>query len=71
MVPNLTSPFFAKLADCIHKSLARRGYRMLLCATEYDPEQEQSYVIMAEQQKVDGIICLSYNPNLQVSPGCP
>lgn len=69
MVPNLISPFFSKLAGCINKSLAQRGYRMMLCATDYDPEQEQSYVIMAEQQKVDGIICLSYNPNLQVSEG--
>ena len=71
MVPNLISPFFSKLVNCINKSLAQRGFRMLLCATDYDPEQEQSYVIMAEQQKVDGIICLSYNPNLQVSKDVP
>lgn len=71
MVPNLISPFFSKLVNCINKSLAQRGYRMLLCATDYDPEQEQSYVIMAEQQKVDGIICLSYNPRLQVSEDVP
>lgn len=71
MVPNLISPFFAKLVNCLNKSLAQQGYRMMLCATDYDPEQEQSYVFMAEQQKVDGIICLSYNPNLQVSEGVP
>jgi len=71
MVPNLVSPFFARLTNCLNKSLAQRGYRMMLCATDYDPEQEQSYVFMAEQQKVDGIICLSYNPNLQVSEGLP
>ena len=71
MVPNMISPFFSKLVNCLNKALARRGYRMLLCATDYDPEQEQAYVIMAEQQKVDGIICLSYNPNLQVSEDVP
>jgi len=71
MVPNLISPFFAKLVNCLNKSLAQRGYRMMLCATDYDPEQEQSYVFMAEQQKVDGIICLSYNPQLQVPEGVP
>ena len=71
MVPNLVSPFFARLVNAINKSLAQRGYRMLLCATDYDPQQEQNYVIMAEQQKVDGIICLSYNPNLQVSESLP
>lgn len=71
MVPNLVSPFFSKLVNCLNQSLSQRGYRMLLCATEYDPEQEQAYVIMAEQQKVDGIICLSYNPHLQVSEDVP
>jgi LacI family transcriptional regulator len=72
MVPNLISPFFAKLVNCLNKSLAQRSYRMLLLATDYDPEQEQSYVFMAaEQQKVDGIICLSYNPKLQVPEDVP
>ena len=71
MVPNLVSPFFAKLVNCLNRSLAQRGYRMLLCATDYDPEQEQSYVYIAEQQKVDGIICLSYNAQLQVPEGVP
>ena len=71
LIPNLISPFFAKLVNCINKSLAQRGYRMMLLATDYDPEQEQSYVYMAEQQKVDGIICLSYNPHLQVSENVP
>ena len=71
MVPNLVSPFFSKLVNAINKALAQRGYRMLLLATDYDPEQEQNYVIMAEQQKVDGIIYLSYNPNLKVSENVP
>ena len=71
MVPNTISPFFSKLVNAINRALAQRGYRMLLCATEYDPEQEQSYVIMAEQQKVDGIICLSYNPNLKIPENVP
>lgn len=67
MVPNLISPFFARLVNCINKSLAQRKYRMILYATDYDPQQEQEYVILAEQQQVDGIICLSYNPDLKVS----
>ncbi len=71
MVPNLISPFFAKLVNCINRSLAARKYRMLLFATDYDNEQEQEYVYLAEQQKVDGIICLSYNPNLIIPAGVP
>ena len=71
MVPNLVSPFFAKLVNCLNRSLTRRKHRMLLFATDYDPAQEQEYVILAEQQKVDGIICLSYNPELKVSESVP
>lgn len=71
MVPNLISPFFAKLVNCINQELTARKYRMLFYATDYDPAQEQELVHLAEQQKVDGIICLSYNPNLQVSPDVP
>ena len=71
MVPNLISPFFAKLVNCINRELSARKYRMLFYATDYDPEQEQELVYLAEQQKVDGIICLSYNPKLQVSENVP
>lgn len=71
MVPNLVSPFFCRLVSCIQKELALREHKMLLCCTDYDPDLEQACVFKAEQQKVDGIICLSYNPKLQVSEGVP
>ena len=71
MVPNLSNPFFAMLVNCINRELVQRDYKMLLCCTDYDPEQEQAYVIMGEQQNVDGIICLSYNPKLQVPDNVP
>ena len=71
MVPNLVNPFFAKLVNCINQVLSAQKYRMLFYATDYDPQQEQEYVLLAEQQKVDGIICLSYNPHLQVSENVP
>ena len=71
MVPNLVSPFFAGLVNSVNRALAARKHHMLLFATDYDPLQEQEYVMLAEQQKVDGIICLSYNPELQVPENVP
>lgn len=71
MVPNLINPFFAGLANSINRALAVRKHHMLLFATDYDPQQEQEYVLLAEQQKVDGIICLSYNPALRVPENIP
>lgn len=71
MLPNLVSPYFSKLADCINSQLSARQYHMQFFATDYDPALEQEMVYLAEQQKVDGIICLSYNPELQIPSGIP
>ena len=71
IMPNLVNPFFSSLVNSISQALARRKYRMLYYSSDHDPSQEQKYVWLAEQQKVDGIICLSYNPNLQVSENVP
>lgn len=71
IVPNLVNPFFATLVHYIYRDLARRGYKMLLGETDSDPEMEQESVFLAEQQKVDGIICLSYNPKLQAPEKVP
>ena len=69
LVPNLLDPFFGKLAYYLNISLAACGYQMIIYSTDFDPEIEQKYIILAEQKKVDGIICLSYNPELKISDG--
>ena len=68
ILPNLRNPFFSMVAHHINRSLVKRGYRMLLCDTDYDYTKEQEMVQMAEQNKVDGIIALTYNPDLKISP---
>ena len=71
IMPNLVSPYFSLLVNWINKALSTRKYRMVYFSSDYNPEQEQEYVNLAEQQKVDGIICLSYNPKLHVSEKVP
>lgn len=71
LIPNTLDPFFAALAHHINIALLRRKYRMLLCCTEYDQTSEQEYVTMVQQNKVDGIIGLTYNPNLIVEENTP
>lgn len=71
ILPNIVTPFFAALAQHICHALTKRGYRMLLSVTDFDPEAEQQYIRMAQQNKVDGIIGLTYNPALQVDSGIP
>ena len=66
LIPNTNNPFFASLAYHINLALLKRNYRMLLCCTDSDSNQEQEYVHMAQQNKVDGIIGLTYNPDLAI-----
>ena len=69
--PNITDPFFALLAEHTSLCLAKRGYRSLLSLTGSDPEAEQACIRMVEQNKVDGIISLTYNPDLEVNGQIP
>lgn len=71
LIPNTEEPFFASLAYHINLALLKRRYRMLLCCTDFSSDQEQEYVTMAQQNKVDGIIGLTYNPNLQIEENTP
>lgn len=71
LIPNTVEPFFAALAHHINIALLKRKYRMLLCCTDFDLTQEQEYVKMAQQNKVDGIIGLTYNPNLVIEENTP
>ncbi|MBP3914251.1 MAG: LacI family DNA-binding transcriptional regulator [Lachnospiraceae bacterium] len=71
ILPNTYTPFYGNLAFYLNKSLYSHGYRMLLCCSEFDSGREQQYVEMAVQNKVDGIIGLTYNPDLQIPPEVP
>jgi LacI family transcriptional regulator len=71
LVPNTNNPFFASLVYHINMELSKRNYRMLLCCTDNNPNSEQEYVRMAQQNQVDGIIGLTYNPNLSVESNTP
>lgn len=71
LIPNTFDPYFASLTHHINLALLKRGYRMLLYSTDYSSEQEQEYITMAQRNQVDGIIGLTYNPNLTVEENTP
>jgi len=71
LIPNTLDPFYAALTYHINIALMKRKYRMLLCTTDFDPQLEQEYIMMAQNNKVDGIIGLTYNPNLVVEETIP
>lgn len=71
IIPNTHTPFFGSLTNAIHMVAASRGYRLVLCLSDYDASREQLFVEMAQQNRVDGIIGLTYNPNLIIPDGLP
>lgn len=71
LIPNTKEPYYASLTYHINLALLKRNYRMLLCSTDYDSKTEQEYIFMAQQNKVDGIIGLTYNPNLIIKENIP
>ncbi|HJF18879.1 MAG TPA: LacI family transcriptional regulator [Enterococcus columbae] len=61
IVPTIWHPFFSEFAQHIGQLLASRGYKTLLCNIgQYNSEVE--IIQMLEQNKVDGIIAITYSP---------
>lgn len=71
VMPSLKHPFFAHLTDELTKSLMNKGYRAVLMITNYDPEAEQKSFMMVRSNKMDGVIALTYSPDLVVGDSIP
>lgn len=71
LFPTLRHPFFSALADEIIAVLTKRGQHAILMITGYDAEAEQKSLTMVRQNKVDGIIGLTYHPNLVIDDDMP
>jgi LacI family transcriptional regulator len=71
IIPNIYNTFFSELAHHVNRALSERGYHMLLCTTDDSRDQEQSLIDMMRQNKVDGIIVLSYSTSLSFSSEIP
>lgn len=71
IIPNTINPYFALLVHHINIELEKRNYRMLLCFTEYDRDRETEFIQMVRQNRADGIIALTYNPNLTIPDDIP
>lgn len=71
IIPNTINPYFALLVHHINVALEKRNYKMMLCFTGYDQNREIEFIQMAQQNRVDGIIALTYNPKLSIPEDLP
>ena len=71
IIPSVRHPFFGILTDNICQVLMKRGFRTLLATTESDMEMENQCIRLARQHKVEGIIALTYNQDIEVDENIP
>lgn len=61
ILPSTEHPYFAALAQQLNIALTRRNYQMMLFLTDSYHEREDECIRMVRQNKVDGIIGLTYS----------
>jgi LacI family transcriptional regulator len=61
MLPSIWHPFFSELAFYIEDELDREGFKLMLCNSGGKPEKELYYLDMLNQNKVAGILGITYN----------
>ena len=61
LLPSIWHPFFSELAYYIEDELDREGYKLMLCNSGGRPEKELYYFDMLNQNKVAGIMGITYN----------
>lgn len=61
IVPDLINPFFALLVNYVEQVLTAMGYRLLVCNSHCNVDRELAYINMTRQNKVDGLIFITYS----------
>ncbi len=61
IVPTVADPFFGELVAAIENALAERGYKVLLCDCQENPEREAEYLDLLQANRVDGVITSTHN----------
>ncbi|MFE0442356.1 LacI family DNA-binding transcriptional regulator [Aerococcus sp. NPDC058936] len=61
LIPTIWNPFFSELAFYIETELRYYQTKLVLCNTINNYENEVAYITMARQNKIDGLITLSYS----------
>lgn len=56
VVPDITNPFFADIAQGVGEVAHARGYGVVLCSTEGNPDLERSQLQLLRRKRVDGLL---------------
>jgi len=61
LLPDIAHPFFSELTNYIEDELDAQNYKMILCNSKGKPQKEQYYYDILSQNKVAGIIVITFN----------
>ncbi|MCQ5386283.1 LacI family DNA-binding transcriptional regulator [Hungatella hathewayi] len=64
IIPTTANPFFGELTFYIEKQLSKEGYKLFICNSINENENEKEYLRMLQENRVDGIIVGSHNLNI-------
>jgi LacI family transcriptional regulator len=66
ILPDSANPFFAEIGHAIESAAFERGYNVILCNTENDPQKERLYTEVLGNKQVDGLIFVASGEDRQV-----
>ncbi|HXL03059.1 MAG TPA: LacI family DNA-binding transcriptional regulator [Candidatus Atribacteria bacterium] len=56
LVPDIESPVFGRLAKYLEEAASKKGYSLIFCNTNDNPEKEKKYLEILIQRQIEGII---------------
>ncbi|WP_408620904.1 LacI family DNA-binding transcriptional regulator [Celerinatantimonas sp. YJH-8] len=59
VIPDITNPFFAQLADAVEAATARHGYSLVLCISRNDAAKECQFIQWLDSRQVDGLLFIT------------
>ena len=63
VIADITNPFYAELAAGVLSSAKKWGYHVILAAMDEDPAQEEEYLNVLMEKRVDGILAVATGQN--------
>ncbi|WP_158734538.1 LacI family DNA-binding transcriptional regulator [Alteribacillus sp. YIM 98480] len=56
LIPDISNPFMAEVTRAVEDSGRKRGFNVIICSTDNDPDKEEEHIAMLQQKYLDGII---------------
>lgn len=56
LIPDISNPFMAEVTRAVEDSGRKKGFNVMVCSTDNDPDKEEEYISMLQQKYLDGMI---------------